>query len=147
MCHIVLYLLISSCACVTRALSPAGRLGGTGLLLGPFNHVWYAFLDRVLPGCNTATVLRKILSDQLIASPFFAFAFFAGQFLLFFVFFGSHQQSLVVSRQLPPKSCHLCWSSVAQGRYRETVQSNLVYCRLTFFLCLLLFLLPCTIVR
>ncbi|KAK2179291.1 hypothetical protein NP493_501g02002 [Ridgeia piscesae] len=55
-----------------------GRLGGTGLLLGPFNHVWYAFLDRVLPGCNTATVLRKILSDQLIASPFFAFAFFAG---------------------------------------------------------------------
>ncbi|KAI0209060.1 Mpv17-like protein 2 [Lamellibrachia satsuma] len=55
-----------------------GRLGGTGLLMGPFNHVWYSFLDRVLPGSNTATVVRKILCDQLIASPFFAFAFFAG---------------------------------------------------------------------
>ena len=65
---------------IQYAILNAGRLGGAGLLMGPFNHAWYTFLDRILPGSNTATVLRKILSDQLIASPFFAFAFFAGQY-------------------------------------------------------------------
>lgn len=56
----------------------AGRMFAVGLCLGPFNHLWYSYLDKVLPGKTLTTVLKKILADQIVASPFFAFTFFVG---------------------------------------------------------------------
>ena len=42
-----------------------------GILLGPFNHGWYTLLDKVLPGQTGKIVVKKILADQIIASPFY----------------------------------------------------------------------------
>ncbi len=56
-----------------------GRMSTLAFVMGPFNHYWYCFLDRLLPGARTATVAKKILMDQVFASPFFAFTFFMGK--------------------------------------------------------------------
>jgi hypothetical protein len=52
-----------------------------GTVLGPLNHVWYSALDKFLVGKATTTVAKKILLDQLIGSPMFAFTFFMGRYL------------------------------------------------------------------
>lgn len=54
------------------------RMFTMGIVLGPCNHGWYTFLDRILPGIRPTTIVRKILLDQIVASPFFAFTFFMG---------------------------------------------------------------------
>jgi len=46
-----------------------------GLAMGPVHHYWYVWLDRYL---KANQVWRKILADQIIAAPFFAFSFFYG---------------------------------------------------------------------
>lgn len=55
-----------------------GRMVCMGVALGPLNHAWYTTLDRFLPAITTSTVLKKILLDQVIASPMFACSFFMG---------------------------------------------------------------------
>ncbi|KYM96325.1 Mpv17-like protein 2 [Cyphomyrmex costatus] len=40
-----------------------------GLLQGPFHHWFYMLLDKVLPGRNAKSVLKKTFLDQSIASP------------------------------------------------------------------------------
>lgn len=49
-----------------------------GLLQGPFNHYFYIFLDRLLPGKNVKTVVKKTFIDQIIASPLSLGIFFIG---------------------------------------------------------------------
>ncbi|XP_066600901.1 mpv17-like protein 2 isoform X2 [Prorops nasuta] len=49
-----------------------------GLLQGPFNHYFYAILDRFLPGKNAMSILKKTVLDQSIASPFTLGIFFIG---------------------------------------------------------------------
>lgn len=41
----------------------------TGLLIGPFCHFWYIFLDWWLPGKTFKVVTKKLIVDQLICSP------------------------------------------------------------------------------
>lgn len=55
-----------------------GRMAVVGVFLGPFLHVWYSKLDKFLPGNHKKTVLKKVLADQIIASPSFLFLFFTG---------------------------------------------------------------------
>ncbi|XP_070562867.1 mpv17-like protein 2 [Ptychodera flava] len=62
--------------------SRTGRMFLIGLMIGPFNHVWYKFLDHFLPARTTGVIVRKILLDQIVASPFFATTFFMGMGLL-----------------------------------------------------------------
>lgn len=57
-------------------------MGTIGLLQGFPNHAWYLWLDRFLPGKSLAIVAKKVLADQLIASPFFSSTFFVGASLL-----------------------------------------------------------------
>lgn len=59
-----------------------GRMGIVGLAQGPVNHWWYTWLDRVLPGKSLVVIGKKILADQVIASPFFSSTFFVGVGLL-----------------------------------------------------------------
>lgn len=40
-----------------------------GLLYGPLYHVWYIYLDRVLPGWTVRVVLTKLVADQLVMAP------------------------------------------------------------------------------
>ncbi|XP_042882459.1 mpv17-like protein 2 [Penaeus japonicus] len=53
-----------------------GRLFLVGLSQGPPHHVFYVWLDKVLPKKNAKTVFKKIMADQFIAAPFFAVTFF-----------------------------------------------------------------------
>jgi protein Mpv17 len=49
-----------------------------GLAQGPPQHVFYKFLDRSFPGRDFKSISRKILLDQLIASPICICIFFFG---------------------------------------------------------------------
>lgn len=49
-----------------------------GLLQGPFHHYFYTILDRVLPGRNPMSILKKTALDQTIASPTCLTIFFVG---------------------------------------------------------------------
>lgn len=49
-----------------------------GLLQGPFHHWFYTILDRVLPGRNAKSVVKKTLLDQSIASPTCLAIFYIG---------------------------------------------------------------------
>ncbi|XP_005102213.1 mpv17-like protein 2 [Aplysia californica] len=59
-----------------------GRMVAIGFVLGPFNHYWYTFLDRILKGTSQKTVLKKIACDQTVAGPFFCTSFLVGMTLL-----------------------------------------------------------------
>jgi len=57
----------------------SARLAMVGLVLGAVSHNWYKFLDkRFHRGKCFKTLVRKILLDQLIASPVMAFTFVGG---------------------------------------------------------------------
>lgn len=57
----------------------SGRMLAIGLVMGPTHHYWYLWLDRYL---KPTQVWSKILADQILAAPFFAFGFFYGMGLL-----------------------------------------------------------------
>ncbi|XP_033636457.1 mpv17-like protein 2 isoform X2 [Asterias rubens] len=59
-----------------------GRMLTIGILLGPLNHYWYLGLDRFLPGIKGRTIAKKILLDEIIASPVMTSIFFVGMGLL-----------------------------------------------------------------
>ncbi|KAJ8040773.1 Mpv17-like protein 2 [Holothuria leucospilota] len=59
-----------------------GRMFAIGVALGPFNHYWYVYLDHFFPGIKKKTVFKKVILDEIIASPFFIVAFFVGAGML-----------------------------------------------------------------
>lgn len=46
-----------------------GHVAITGIVIGPFCHYWYVFLDWCFPGKSLKTVTKKIFVDQVICSP------------------------------------------------------------------------------
>lgn len=59
-----------------------GRMFAVGLLMGPFNHAWYTFLDKMLVGNSGRIVFKKICCDQCVAAPYFCTTFLMGMSLL-----------------------------------------------------------------
>lgn len=49
-----------------------------GAFSGPPHHVFYKWLDKLIPKATTTAVIKKIFLDQLIFSPICIFVFFYG---------------------------------------------------------------------
>lgn len=52
-------------------LTRSQHVAASGLVIGPFCHYWYLFLDKWLPGKTVKIVLKKVIVDQLICSPIY----------------------------------------------------------------------------
>ena len=56
------------------------RMATMGLAcLGPLNHNWYIFLDKMLPGTTVRIVTKKVLVDMLVMGPIFLVSFYSGK--------------------------------------------------------------------
>ncbi|GFO16326.1 mpv17-like protein 2 [Plakobranchus ocellatus] len=47
------------------------QMAASGLAVGPVVHYWYLYLDRWFPGRNAASLIKKVILDQIVLSPIY----------------------------------------------------------------------------
>lgn len=55
---------------------------GVGFCLGPFQHLFYKFIDEKYPSRNLKSVIKKVIIDQSVCSPVFIAVFFISSALI-----------------------------------------------------------------
>lgn len=53
-----------------------------GSAVGPFQHIWYTFLDKKFPKKTRSVILKKVLLDQIFCAPILNIILIAGVHLL-----------------------------------------------------------------
>jgi hypothetical protein len=47
--------------------------------MGVEGHIWYSFLDRVIPQSTWRNVFKKVIFDQTFAAPFYTLTYILGK--------------------------------------------------------------------
>uniref|UniRef100_A0A8C9JBC0 MPV17 mitochondrial inner membrane protein like 2 n=1 Tax=Panthera tigris altaica TaxID=74533 RepID=A0A8C9JBC0_PANTA len=74
-------LLVTNTLGCGALMGAGGSMFAVGCSMGPFLHYWYLWLDHLLPASGLRglpNVLRKVLIDQLVASPMLGVWYFLG---------------------------------------------------------------------
>ena len=61
-------------------LRRTARMATIGLVcMGPMNHHFYIFLDKILPGTSARIVAKKVVTDMLVMAPIADCSFYTGK--------------------------------------------------------------------